>query len=138
MDRNSHLRRAYELIELATELASRGYATDAGESIWGAIVQAVSAADPDHEIQPPDLVGNPHPAPNTRRSYEAAVQRIHNTSMTTTDFTEALQAGQRILHNNFYHLNYSSYQVQAALESAGRYFRGIASHAGQQTDLLRA
>ncbi len=76
MDALTHLNESRNLTALAAEHFNRGQYLAAGEFVWGAIVHAVSAADPDHERQPPDRFGNPHLAPNTSASFPSAIRRI--------------------------------------------------------------
>ena len=108
-----HLNASRDLAALAAELANRGQYITAGELVWGAIVHAVSAADPDHEIQPPDRFRNPHQAPNTMATFPNAVRRIAGSPLSETQITTCLDIGQQRLHNHFYHLNLTTQQLQA-------------------------
>ena len=76
MDRQAHLKAARNLAARAATLHTEGEYLGAGELIWGATVHAVSAADPEHEAQPPDRHGNPHQAPNTSVTFTLAARRI--------------------------------------------------------------
>ncbi len=69
MDALTHLNESRNLTALAAELFNLGQYLAAGEFVWGVIVHAVSAADPDHEMQPPDRFGNPHLAPQYQRHF---------------------------------------------------------------------
>ncbi len=113
MDALTHLNASRDLAALAAELSSRGQYITAGELVWGAIVHAVSAADPDHEIQPPDRFRNPHRAPNTMSTFPNAVRRIAGSPLSETQITTCLDIGQQRLHNHFYHLNLTTQQLQA-------------------------
>ena len=53
MNRSDHLNTAQLLVDRADNLRQIGENVLAGEALWGAIVHGVSAADPEHEIQPP-------------------------------------------------------------------------------------
>ena len=105
MDLQSHLNEARSLIALATAEQARGQNLAAGELVWGATVHAVSAADPDHETQPPDRFGNRHEAPITFQSFIAAAIRIVPPLLTERQIRQCVSNGQRQLHNHFYHLN---------------------------------
>ena len=112
LDPLTHLSASRELTTLAAELFGRGQYLAAGELVWGAIVHAVSAADPDHEIQSPDRFGNLHQAPNTNATFPNAVRRISELSLSETQITICMNIGQQRLHNHFYHLNMTSQQIQ--------------------------
>ena len=112
MDPLTHLNASRNLVALAAELFSRGRYLAAGELVWGAIVHAASAADPDHEIQSPDRFGNHHQAPNTMPTFSNAVRRISERPLSATQITICLNIGQQGLHNHFYHLNLTSQQLQ--------------------------
>lgn len=73
MDVLTHFDASRSLAALAMELVHHGQDIAAGELVWGAIVHAVSAADPDHESQPSDRFGNTHQAPNTNASFSLHV-----------------------------------------------------------------
>ena len=107
-----HLNASRDLTTLAAELFSRGQYLAAGELVWGAIVHAASAADPDHEIQSPDRFGNLHQAPNTNATFPNAVRRISEHPLSETQITICMNIGQQGLHNHFYHLNMTSQQIQ--------------------------
>ena len=112
MDALTHLNASRNLTALAAELFDRGQYVAAGELTWGAIVHAVSAADPDHEIQPPDRFGNPHRAPNTNATFPNAVRRIRERPLSERQIADCLNNGQQLLHNHFYHVNLTSQQLQ--------------------------
>lgn len=105
MDRLTHLNESRNLIQLATQLRSQGQLLGAAEFIWGATVHAVSAADHEHEQQPPDRFDNPHQSPNTKATFLQAALRIRNRPLSETQIKQCLDNGQRRLHNHFYHLN---------------------------------
>ena len=105
MNRSDHLNTAQLLARRADNLLQIGENVLAGEALWGAIVHGVSAADPGHEIQPPDRYGNPHLAPSTKTALEEAAVRIQNPLFTVAAAGRCLDHGQRHLHNHFYHLN---------------------------------
>ena len=113
MDALTHLNTSRNLMALSAELFDRGQYAVAGELIWGAIVHAVSSADPDHEIQPPDRFRNPHQAPNTMATFPNAVRRIAESPLSEAQITTCLDIGQQRLHNHFYHLNLTTQQLQA-------------------------
>ena len=112
MDPLTHLNASDNLVALAAELFSRGRYLAAGELVWGAIVHAASAADPDHEIQSPDRFGNPHQAPNTYATFASAVRRIGEKPLSENQISFCLNIGQQGLHNHFYHLNLTTPQLQ--------------------------
>ena len=77
MNRSDHLSIADSLQQSLRQWEQiAGDPSVAGEIIRGIIVHTVSALDPEHETQPPDRFGNPHPAPNTNRTFNAAADRI--------------------------------------------------------------
>lgn len=132
MDRQSHLNEARNLISLATAIQTRGQPLTAAELIWGSTVHAVSAADPEHQAQPPDRFGNSHEAPITYQTFIGAAQRIVPAPLTERRMGQCFQNGQRKLHNHFYHLNlppshlrrrnaigivYAEHIIQAATQS---------------------
>ena len=121
MDPLTHLDTARNLTALAAELFSRGQYLAAGELVWGATVHAVSAADPDHEIQPADRFGNLHQAPNTGATFTNAVRRIKERPLSEGQITYCLNNGQQGLHNHFYHLNLTSQQIQDNFVSGATY-----------------
>lgn len=134
MERRAHLTAAYIDLQIVAYLANHGQLRQAGELCWGSIVHAVSAADPGHEIQPPDRHHNSHPAPCVRPDFDAAVRRILNSSVPAlppADYSRALHAGQRILHNHFYHLNLRPAQLAANLATARHLAQRLAQHANQ-------
>ena len=112
MDPLTHLNASRDLAALAAELFSDGQYLAAGELAWGAIVNAASAADPDHEIQSPDRFGNLHQAPNTNATFPNAVRRISGRPLSETQITICMNIGQQGLHNHFYHLNLTTQQLQ--------------------------
>ena len=112
MDPLTHLNASRDLTTLASELFSRGQDLAAGELIWGAIVHAASAADPDYEIQPSDRFSNTHQAPNTNATFASAVRRIGERPLSENQISFCLNIGQQGLHNHFYHLNLTSQQLQ--------------------------
>ena len=112
MDPLTHFRTSHNLTALAAELFSRGQYLAAGELVWGAIVNAASAADPDHEIQPSDRFGNTHQAPNTNATFASAVRRIGERPLSENQISFCLNIGQQGLHNHFYHLNLTTQQLQ--------------------------
>ena len=105
MDRQRHLNEARNLFNLAIAIQTQGQRLAAGELIWGATVHAVSAADPDHEAQPPDRFSNSHEAPIIYQSFIDAAQRIVPPLLTERQIRQCVFNGQRKLHNHFYHLN---------------------------------
>ena len=112
MDALTHFDASRNLAALATELVSRGQDIAAGELVWGAIVHAVSAADPAHEIQLPDRFGNHHQSPNTMATFPNAVRRIRERPLSETQITNCLNNGQQMLHNHFYHLNLNPQELR--------------------------
>ena len=98
--------------------------TGAAEFVWGAIVHAMSAADPDHETQLPDRFGNPHTAPATRTAFHAAGLRINSQSFGTDAIADCLATGQRQLHNHFYHLRLSPRQLASHI-AIGKYYKQL-------------
>ena len=137
MDALAHLDASRNLAALATELVSRGQAIAAGELVWGAIVHAVSAADPAHEIQPPDRFGNHHQAPNTMAAFSNAVRRIRERPLSETQITTCLNNGQQMLHNHFYHLNLTPQELRFRVRFGASYalllIRVAARALGQST-----
>ena len=121
MDALTHLNASRNLTALAAELFDRGQYVAAGELTWGAIVHAVSAADPDHEIQPPDRFRNPHQAPNTMAAFANAVRRIRERPLSESQISDCLTIGQQLLHNHFYHLNLTSQQLQDQIATGSAY-----------------
>ena len=116
MDALTHLNVSRDLAALAAELFSLGRHLPAGELIWGAIVHAsVSAADPDHEVQPPDRFRNPHRAPNTSATFPNAVRRIRERPLSERQIADCLNNGQQLLHNHFYHLNLTPRELQQSI-----------------------
>lgn len=105
MDPLAHLNESRNLTALAAELSNHGQYLAAGELLWGAVVHAVSAADPDHELQLPDRFGNLHQAPNTMATFSSAVRRIKGITLSERQINSFLYNGQQLLHNHFYHLN---------------------------------
>ena len=112
MDALTHLNASRSLAALAEELSGRGQYVAASELVWGAIVHAVSAADPDHEVQPRDRFRNAHQAPNTMTTFSSAVRRIVGRPLSETQIDICLNNGQQRLHNNFYHLNLTPQELQ--------------------------
>ena len=121
MDALTHLNASLSLTALAEELFHRGQYAAAGELIWGSIVHAVSAADPDHEIQPPDRFGNHHRAPNTNTTFSDAALRIRERPLSESQIADCLNIGQQLLHNHFYHLNLTSQQLQEQIAIGNAY-----------------
>ena len=113
MDALTHLNASLDLATLATELFDRGHFAAAGELVWGSIVHAASAADPDHEVQPSDRFGNRHRAPNTSLTFSSAVHRIRYRPLSESQIADCLNIGQQLLHNHFYHLNLTTQQLQS-------------------------
>lgn len=117
MNRSDHLGIADSLQQSLRQWEQiAGDPSVAGEIIWGIIVHTVSALDPEHETQPPDRFGNPHPAPNTNRTFNAAADRIMRRAelrrqLRTIDFAACLHNGQKRLHNHFYHGNLPALQM---------------------------
>ena len=136
MDPLTHLSESRNLTELAAELSSRGQYLAAGELLWGALVHAVSAADPDHEIQPPDRFGNHHQAPNTMAAFSNAVRRIRERPLSETQIRACLNNGQQLLHNHFYHLSLSPQEIRYRVRVGAFYtqllIRSAARVLGQQ------
>ena len=112
MDPLTHLNSSRNLTALAEELSNRRQYVAAGELVWGAIVHAVSAADPDHEVQPQDRFRNPHQAPNTMSTFSDAVRRIAERPLSETQTNICLNNGQQMLHNHFYHLNLTPQELR--------------------------
>ena len=121
MNRNDHLNTAQILAHRADNLLQIGENVLAGEALWGSIVHGVSAADPEHEIQPPDRYDNPHLAPNTKNALEAAAGRMQSPLFTVAAAGRCLYHGQRHLHNHFYHLNLPPNDLRLSL-SIGRWY----------------
>ena len=121
MDALTHLNESRNLMELAADLFNRGRYLAAGELLWGAIVHAVSAADPDHEIQPPDRFNNVHRAPNTNTAFADAVRRISGRPLSESQISFCLNNGQQRLHNHFYHLNLTPRELQHSI-SVGAFY----------------
>lgn len=121
MDPLTHLNESRNLTALAAELVSRGLYLAAGELVWGATVHAVSAADPDHESQPPDRFGNPHQAPNTNATFPNAVRRIRECPLSESQISFCLNNGQQGLHNHFYHLRLTPYELQYRVHVGNSY-----------------
>ena len=121
MDALTHLEASRNLAALATELVSRGQDIAAGELVWGAIVHAVSAADPAHEIQPPDRFGNHHQSPNTMATFSNAVRRIRERPLSETQISTCLNNGQQALHNHFYHLNLTPQELRFRVRFGAAY-----------------
>ena len=125
MNRSDHLNTAQLLAYRADNLRQIGENVLAGEALWGAIIHGVSAADPEHEIQPPDRYGNPHLAPSTKTALEVAAVRIQNPLFTVVAAGYCLYHGQRHLHNHFYHLNLPPDALQSSLNISRRYARRL-------------
>ncbi|MCE2500895.1 MAG: hypothetical protein J4G13_08545 [Dehalococcoidia bacterium] len=121
MDALTHLNESRNLTALAAELFNRGQYLAAGEFVWGAIVHAVAAADPDHEMQPPDRFGNPHLAPNTSATFSSAIRRITGLTFSEGQIASCLYNGQQQLHNHFYHLNLTPQDLQHSIGVATAY-----------------
>ncbi len=121
MDPLTHLSASRDLTTLAAELFGRGRHLAAGELVWGATVHAVSAADPDHEIQPPDRFGNSHQAPNTGATFTNAVRHIKELPISEGQITYCLNNGQQGLHNHFYHLNLTTPELQNRIVISAAY-----------------
>lgn len=115
MDALTHLNESRHLTELSAEFFSRGQYLVAGELVCGAIVHAVSAADLDHEIQPPDRFDNPHLAPNTSPTFSNAIRRIAGLTLSEGQIISCLYNGQQRLHNHFYHLNLTPQELQYSI-----------------------
>ncbi len=121
MDSLTHLNASRSMAALATELSNRGQYATAGELVWGAIVHAVSAADPDHEIQPTDRFGNSHQAPNTMATFSNAIHRIRGRPLSETQIAFCLSNGQQRLHNHFYHLNLTPQELRFRVRVGASY-----------------
>lgn len=121
MDALTHLNASRNLTALASDLINRGQYAAAGELVWGSIVHAVSAADPDHDIQPPDRFGNPHRAPSTNATFPNAVHRIREHPLSESQIADCLNIGQQLLHNHFYHLNLTTQQLQDQIAIGNAY-----------------
>ena len=121
MDALTHLNASRNLTTLASDLINRGQYAAAGELVWGSIVHAVSAADPDHDIQPPDRFGNPHRAPSTNATFPNAVRRIRERPLSESQIADCLNIGQQLLHNHFYHLNLTMQQLQDQIAIGNAY-----------------
>ena len=131
MDRQAHLKAARNLAARAATLNAGGEYLIAGELIWGATVHAVSAADPEHEAQPPDRHGNPHQAPNTSVTFTLAARRIIGSPFTERDIAQCLDNGQRGLHNHFYHLTNSEQGLQRSISDGTAYVQRLLHSAEQ-------
>ena len=131
MDRQAHLKAARNLAAWATTLHTEGEYLGAGELIWGATVHAVSAADPEHEAQPPDRHGNPHQAPNTSVTFTLAARRIIGSPFTERDIALCLDNGQRGLHNHFYHLTNSEQNLRRNIAVGAIYIQQLLHSAEQ-------
>ena len=131
MDRQAHLKEARNLAARAATLNAGGEYLIAGELIWGATVHAVSAADPEHEAQPPDRHGNPHQAPNTSVTFTLAARRIIGSPFTERDIAQCLDNGQRGLHNHFYHLTNSEQGLQRSISDGTAYIQRLIHSAEQ-------
>lgn len=107
MNHPEHLQEAVLRYQYAVDARDAGDLIGAGEFVWLAVVHAISAADPDHELPNPDAFQNPHPAPNTERTYNLAKIRITTPAFSRSDFERCLHITQRQLHNNAYHLTLS-------------------------------
>ena len=125
MDRETHLNEDHNLANMARALAAQGEHLGAGEFIWGATVHAVSAADPDHELQPADRFGNPHQVPNTNAAFLNAARRIIGNPLPEGQITRCLHNGQRRLHNHFYHLNLTATEVQYSADIGAAYVQQL-------------
>lgn len=134
MDRQNHLNEARSLIALAIVEQARGQNLAAGELVWGATVQAVSAADPDHETQPPDRFGNSHEAPVTYQSFIAAAIRIVHLLLTERQIRQCVFNGQRKLHNHFYHLNLPPSHLRRRTDIGIAFAQQILQSAGQSLE----
>ena len=121
MDRQQHLEAARSLLNRGIRLAGRNETSAAGELLWGATVNAVSAADPNHQQQPPDRFANPHSAPSTSNNFLAAIARIQPNPFTRIQTDTCFHNGQRRLHNHFYHLNLTQSEVQICSAIAAGY-----------------
>ena len=121
MNRQQHLDAARSLLNRGIRLASSNETIAAGELLWGATVNAVSAADPDHQQQPPDRFSNPHLAPSTSRNFLAAIARVQPVPLTQIQTAACFHNGQRRLHNHFYHLNLTQFEVQICSAIAAGY-----------------
>ena len=135
MDSLTHLSESRNLAALAEELSNRGQYVAAGELAWGSIVHAVSAADPDHEVQPQDRFHNPHQSPNTMPTFSDAVRRIRGHPLSETQINICLSNGQQKLHNHFYHLNLTMqelrFRVRVGTSYALMFIRVAARELGQ-------
>ena len=107
MNRPEHLQEAELRYRYAVVARHAGDLNGAGEFLWLAVVYAISAADPGHELPKLDKFKNPHRAPNTERTYYQAAQRIGMTEFSRDDFEQCLDVTQHRLHNNAYHLTLS-------------------------------
>ena len=135
MDSLTHLSESCNLAALAEELSNRGQHVVAGELAWGAIVHAVSAADPEHEVQPQDRFRNSHQAPNTMATFSDAVRRVRGSPLSETQIAFCLSNGQQKLHNHFYHLNLTPqelrFRVRVGVSYALLFIRIAARELGQ-------
>ena len=125
MNRSGHLNTAQLMVARADNLRQIGENVLAGEALWGAIIHGVSAADPAHEIQPPDRYGNPRLAPSAKTALEAAAGRMQNPLFTVVTAGYCLDHGQRRLHNHFYHLNLTPNALRLSLSISRRYARRL-------------
>lgn len=125
MNRQQHLDAARSLLNRGVQLASRNESLAAGELLWGATVNAISAADPDHQRQPPDRFANLHSAPSASSNFHAAIARIQPSPLTPIQTATCFHNGQRRLHNHFYHLNLPQSEVQICSAIAAGYVQII-------------
>ena len=121
MDALTHFNTSRDLAAQAAELVSLDHYVAAGELVWGAIVHAVSAADPDHETQPQDRFHNLHQAPNTMAAFSEAVRRVRGRPLSETQTNICLNNGQQKLHNHFYHLNLSPQELRYRVRLGAAY-----------------
>ena len=124
MNRQTHYNEAQYRYRQAVAAIKVGDLNGAGEFIWITVVHAVSAADPDHESHSLDAFGNPHTAPNNKRTYLQATGRIKDLSMSESDYKHCLQVTQQVLHNNAYHLRHSPATIAPYIK-AGMHYASI-------------
>ena len=107
MNRAGHLAEAEAMLKLVTQLSpDPDQRAAAAEMVWGATVHALSAADPQHEttLTQPNVS---HDAPNQRRTFLPAANRVANSSLPYSTLLACLDENQGKLHTYFYHINLS-------------------------------
>lgn len=121
MDPATHLGKARDYLNRCVEMASQGHYAEAGELAWGAEVQAVSAADPEHGQPDQDRFRNPHHTPNTYQAFIEATRRIPSRPLSESEIIDCAVNGQKLLHNHFYHLDLPEDNLPHRVARAVRY-----------------